>query len=342
MEKGVLGTDSICWNITNICNMNCDFCFRDIFGADLSIEDNIKILKSLKERDIKKITFTGGEALLYKKGESGFLKILKKAYDMGFECRLITNGSNFYESYEYKDTAIQMFNQEYRLDDILPYLKRLTFSCDRASKYENDEIGRSLNNDSGFDSTKCISYLINEIRKKYPKDKLEIDINSVALRDINGNYYYLDEMQDLIYSNKGNINKWKILIFYGLRGKALEKKDLYSIPKEEVKLIKATYSLNNPDLTVSIKDNDDMDNNLILTNNGILKKSLKGKEYDVVDLKNVINKDEEIEYVHVGVHNSGKSHRLYDRFNNKKRIIKSLRKINLPGKGKKNRGEDCV
>ena len=157
MEKRVLGTDSICWNITNRCNMLCDFCFRDIFGSDLSIEENKKILAVLKEKGIKKITFAGGEALLYHKFDKGFLEILKEAYNMGFECRLITNGTNFQESANFKEVDIfDQLSPDYYLDEVLPYLSRITFSCDRVNKYENDDIGRRLVGDKEYDPTKAI------------------------------------------------------------------------------------------------------------------------------------------------------------------------------------------
>ena len=285
MGKVEYSTDSICWNITNRCNMNCDFCFRDVYGSDLSLEENINILHILKEKGIKKITFAGGEALLY----HDFIKILEEAYTLGFECRLITNGSNFYESYQYRESNVINDDDKIKLDEVLPYLNRITFSCDRLSKYENDEIGRQLVTDSSYDPAESIFYLIELIRQKYNSEELEIDINTITLRDINGNYFYLDDMEEKINDYKELINKWKILIFYGLRGKALDKKDLYQVPKEDINSIKQTYSKKEPELTISVKDNDDMDENLVLSNNGVLKYSSNGKEYELCDLKEYMN-----------------------------------------------------
>ena len=345
MEKRVLGTDSICWNITNRCNMLCDFCFRDIFGSDLSIEENKKILTVLKEKGIKKITFAGGEALLYHKFDKGFLEILKEAYNMGFECRLITNGTNFQESANFKEADIfDQLSPDYYLDEVLPYLSRITFSCDRVNKYENDDIGRRLVGDKEYDPTKAIFYLVEEIRKKYSKENLEIDINTVALRDINGNYYYLDDMQELVYTHRNLINKWKILIFYGLRGEALDKKDLYKVPDEDIDDIKKAYVMETDDLSVSVKDNDDMDTNLILSNDGILKRSLNGKEYILCDLKEEKNNnDKNITFNNAIIdnykHQKSKECRVV-RSKNASKVLDTKRK--LFNRLNRNRGENDV
>ena len=99
-------------------------------------------------------------------------------------------------------------------------------------------------------------------------------------------------MQELVYTHRNLINKWKILIFYGLRGEALDKKDLYKVPDEDIDDIKKAYVMETDDLSVSVKDNDDMDTNLILSNDGILKRSLNGKEYILCDLKEEKNNND--------------------------------------------------
>lgn len=55
---------SICWNITNKCNENCKFCYRKICN-DNSLEQNKKIFDNLSQIKVDKITFSGGEPLLY-------------------------------------------------------------------------------------------------------------------------------------------------------------------------------------------------------------------------------------------------------------------------------------
>ena len=55
---------SICWNITNKCNENCKFCYRKLC-KDNTIEENKKIFDQLSKIKIGKISFCGGEPLLY-------------------------------------------------------------------------------------------------------------------------------------------------------------------------------------------------------------------------------------------------------------------------------------
>ena len=57
---------SVCWNVTNKCNENCKFCYRKI-SNDNSLENNIKIFNNISNIKINKITFAGGEPLLYDK-----------------------------------------------------------------------------------------------------------------------------------------------------------------------------------------------------------------------------------------------------------------------------------
>ena len=66
---------SVCWNITEKCNESCKFCYRTIVD-DLSLEENKRIADKLIEHGVEKITFAGGEPLLYK-GLFGLAKYIK-------------------------------------------------------------------------------------------------------------------------------------------------------------------------------------------------------------------------------------------------------------------------
>ena len=68
--------NSVCWNITSRCNENCRFCYRIMCTKENTYEQNDRILDLLIELKIDKITWTGGEALLY----PHLFDLMKKAH----------------------------------------------------------------------------------------------------------------------------------------------------------------------------------------------------------------------------------------------------------------------
>ena len=86
----------ILFEVTQKCNLNCNFCYNHWKAdatakkAEASFDESIKTLKSLfKNNDIKHVTFTGGEPLLYKRLEELVLFCRMK----GASVSLITNGN---------------------------------------------------------------------------------------------------------------------------------------------------------------------------------------------------------------------------------------------------------
>ena len=84
----------ICWNVTNRCNSDCLFCFRDKnqIDSELAIEDNMRILKNIIDSGRRRITWSGGEALLY----NGIDRLIRYASEHGIVNTLITNGKTFF------------------------------------------------------------------------------------------------------------------------------------------------------------------------------------------------------------------------------------------------------
>ncbi|WP_077302515.1 radical SAM/SPASM domain-containing protein [Virgibacillus pantothenticus] len=78
---------------TEKCNLQCTYCYAEAsplnnIANELNLLEYNDIFNELKELNVEKIVFTGGEVGIKK----DFYKILDLAFKLGFECNLITNG----------------------------------------------------------------------------------------------------------------------------------------------------------------------------------------------------------------------------------------------------------
>ena len=246
--------EKVCWNLTNVCNEECVFCFRELLESPRNLDDNLVIMDKLKELGVNKITFAGGEPLRY----PDLVDLLVRAKELGITVSLITNGALLNESNI----------------DILRFVDKLTFSIDSSVAYQNREIGR------GEKHYEHIKEIMPMIRYYYPN--LAIEINSVAFKY---NYRQLDFLYDDILSDFGqyNLNKWKISRFCPLRGRAKEREYMYSLTDEEFDRIKHTYEGNNGYFDVSVRDTDQINANIIVSPKGSLKVARDNKEYTIIE-----------------------------------------------------------
>lgn len=85
--------ETISFHIVKPCNMSCKFCyatFEDFtVNKQLSYTEIVIILDKLREAGVEKVTFAGGEPMLYKKLDL----IITYAKYIGFTTSIITNGS---------------------------------------------------------------------------------------------------------------------------------------------------------------------------------------------------------------------------------------------------------
>lgn len=193
---------SICWNITNKCNENCKFCYRKICN-DNTLNQNKKIFDNLSQIKVDKITFSGGEPLLY---ESLFeLVDYIKLKQPSIKLSLTTNG--------------QIIDDKI-LGKIIERFDWISFSIDSSNVNVNKEIGRGENHLTNIERllSKC-------------NNRIKLKINTVA------NKYNLDDLEN-IYNiiSKYNISRWKIFRFYSLR-KGRENEKLFYINDSESKAI---------------------------------------------------------------------------------------------------------
>ena len=193
---------SICWNITNKCNENCKFCYRKICD-DRSLEENKKIFDNISQIKIDKITFAGGEPLLY---ENIFeLANYIKMKNPSIQLSLTTNG--------------QIINGKL-FDKIINTFDWISFSIDSSDVSVNCAIGRGKNH---LDKTLCLLDKFN--------DRIKIKINTVA------NKYNIDDLEN-IYNiiSRYQISRWKIFRFYPIR-KGKENQTLFYLNVSESQFV---------------------------------------------------------------------------------------------------------
>lgn len=244
----------VCWNITNLCNENCFYCFRELQEKARPFEDNITILNKLKNIGVERITYAGGEPLLY----NGIEELFKYGKELGIENALITNGKCLTSS---------------NLDKYLPYLYKITFSIDSPSEYINSTSGR------GRGHYEHIKSLLPYIKEKYPNIILEV--NTVATKE---NLNELDFMFEALGSEISfyGLKKWKISRFCPLRGYAKQREELLSVSDEVFLDIEKKYAGIIAPFEISVRNQDAIDENLIISPAGSLKKSNYSKEEIIV------------------------------------------------------------
>ena len=245
----------VCWNLTNLCNENCYFCFRELQEKPKSLEDNIAIINKLKNLDVTRITYAGGEPLIYQ----GIEELLAYSHELGIENALITNGRN-----------LNVDN----LDKYLKHVDKITFSVDSPNEYVNKQIGR------GIDHYKHIKSLLPHIKERFPD--IVIEINSVAIRDNLGELDYMLEAigSEIVFFG---LKKWKISRFCPLRGYAKINKSIYNLTEEEFLDVEKKYSSLSTPFAIDVRNTDAIDENLIISPAGSLKKSHNCEEYVIVE-----------------------------------------------------------
>lgn len=198
----------VCWNITSKCNKDCQYCFK-FNKEDLTLEENKKILKSLIDRKVERIAWSGGEPFLYKD-----LKELLK----------ISKDNNILN---YVNTNTTLLNEN-NLKENIENIDRLIISLDFIDEDLNEKYGIGKNY---VEHVKSILKLAKEI-----KPSVEIKINTVVFK---GNIKRLDDVYNELL--KYDIDYWKLIRFFPIRGKSLEDNDL-AITDEEFKEVIEKYN----------------------------------------------------------------------------------------------------
>lgn len=162
--------------------MKCKFCyatFEDMHVEMLPEKEAEIIILKLRNAGLKKITFAGGEPLLYRSLQN----VIKFSKSLGLTTSIITNGSLL--TYRW-------------LGEMFPYLDWVGISIDSLDSHTQEKIGRV--------SQKPVNYyqLIDEINSLGYRLKINTVVNA---------YNWREDMNDLIRYSKPD--RWKV--FQALR-----------------------------------------------------------------------------------------------------------------------------
>lgn len=171
--------ETVSFHIIKPCNMKCKFCYAtfDDFSVNkqLTYKDVVIILDKIKAAGVQKVTFAGGEPMLYKKLD---LAIFYAKY-IGLTTSIITNGSFITEAW---------------LDSMKGKLDWIGISVDSISEATNTKIGRVSKN-KGLDTYSLVDAVNNR--------GFKLKINTVV------NIYNQNErLSDFIEYSK--TDRWKI------------------------------------------------------------------------------------------------------------------------------------
>lgn len=197
---------SICWNITGKCNENCKFCYRTV-TEDLCVEKNKQIAQILVHNNVSKITFAGGEPLLYP--DLFELANYIRRLNTDIFLSITTNG--------------KLVDEE-MIAKILQHFNAITLSIDGCSALTHSRLGR------GSEHLQKNLWILKLI-----SGKTKIKINSVATRE------NINEFSGIkILLAPFSINRWKIMRFYPISYIAKTNQADYQLSDREFLMLKKT------------------------------------------------------------------------------------------------------
>jgi len=205
---------SVCWDITPRCNENCGFCYRNSQDKELTLKENIKILKNWVDVGAEKITFTGGEPLLY--SNLFDLALFGTKYNKKLKLSLTTNGllmTNWDKGKKICTPNIDLINK------VADMFEWISIPLDASSADIECNMTR---NPQHFQRT---VFLIDYINSNYPK--LKIKINTLVSKV---NYKSISSLFDLL--REKDIKRWKLFHFMPSRGDAASNKEKFYISEE--------------------------------------------------------------------------------------------------------------
>ena len=204
--------------------------------ADLSLKQNLQILDNLAICGIKKLTWGGGEPMLY----PHITQLIKTAYSLGIKNTVVSNG---------------LLLTDNRIDAIANMLDTLTLSLDSTNSTTNATIGRGARH---FNNVASIIARIKE--QRYP---INLKINTVACS------YNLKDFDSLIRFVDNNADFWRIFKMMPVRERAIANYAKFQISKECFDNLRNKAIEQTKNCQLSFRESSDMEEKyLLLTANG--------------------------------------------------------------------------
>ena len=225
------------WHLEKDCNYKCKFCYAHFskIKTNLSLHEGYKLLEEIKNNNIYKINFAGGEPLLNKNiGE--FIKFSK---DIGLKTSIISNASKMTNSWLMKYGR---------------YLDQIGISCDSLDNNTNTNIGRGFGNH--VEITERALTRINKMNIEFDLN-IQTKLNTVILKD-----NHLEDWNKFIINN--NVHRWKVLKILKIVGENDHVYDELSINDNEFyNFIKRHKGLQDKNILIK-EDNNDMESSYIM------------------------------------------------------------------------------
>lgn len=237
---------SVCWDITSQCNEHCGFCYRNPFNPNLDLEDNKIIIKKLIDFGVGKISFVGGEPLLY----DGLLELVrygKKYSNQNVSFSITTNAILLTQM----NSNVMTVDEE-KMSEILELFDWVTFSLDADNGITQHKMGRNV-----FHYERVIK-LLEYINTSEHDNKIKINtvVSQVNRSCIAGMYEILSYY---------HVKRWKLFRFLPSRGNAAEQIEKYYISEKDfieildkIKLLNAMHKIK-----VTANGYEDFDNSYI-------------------------------------------------------------------------------
>ena len=249
---------SVCWNITSRCNENCKFCYRILTEKENDIEKNKKILEVLAKLSVDKISWTGGEALLY----PNLIELLKISKSYGIINNLLTNG--------------KLLSEE-KIIELEPYLDYITLSYDSNNSDTYKIMGRGERH--GINVIKALDFIQeNDINVKIKINTLVSEINKNEITDIGKTL------------EKYIIERWRLFKFMPLRNCAISNSINFEISNEEFRqVISNVKDLYGKHIQISERNEDKIQSDYLLINSVgdfIITENMKDKKIYNIEEEN--------------------------------------------------------